>query len=78
MDELTKIRASLAKLSEVLAGIARTADEKNRERCPYKTVELSCTYVAGCRNQLRAFDAIHCGGDHLNFEPIREPIRHEP
>lgn len=74
MDEQTRIRASLAKLTEVLSGIAHTADEKNGARCPYKTVELRCTYRGGCQNQRRESGALHCNGDSLNFEPIR----HEP
>ncbi len=52
LDEQTKIREAIAKLTEVLAGIARTADDKNRERCPYKTADLRCTYSGGCRNQV--------------------------
>lgn len=76
MNEQNKIRTALKTLSTVLSGIARTADEKNRERCPYKTVELRCTYSGGCQNQRR--DASHfavgishrCAGDDLNFEPV--------
>ena len=62
-------------MTDVLATIARTADEKNRERCPYKTVDLCCTYKGGCQNQLRdpshfALGTSHaCKGDHLNFSP---------
>ena len=75
MDELQKIRAALGRLTDVLAGIARTADEKNRERCPYKTIDLRCTYTGGCENQERntshfAPGTSHsCAGDHLNFSP---------
>ena len=65
MDEQQKIRAAIAKLTDVLTGIARTADEKNRERCPYKTVDLRCTYQGGCQNQRRESGTIHCTGDHL-------------
>ena len=61
--EHEKIRTALANLTDVLAGIARTADEKNRERCPYKTVDLRCTYAGGCQNQQRKAGAILCTGD---------------
>ena len=63
MDEHEKIRTALADLTDVLAGIARTADEKNRERCPYKTVDLRCTHAGGCQNQKRKTGAILCTGD---------------
>ncbi len=74
----------MAKLTDVLAAIARTADEKNRERCPYKTVDLRCTYAGGCQNQRR--DASHlavgtshfCAGDHLNFEPVSDALSPAP
>ncbi len=70
MDEQIKIRQALGKLTEVLAGIARTADEKNRERCPYKTVASMCTYAGGCQNQRRDASVIHCTGDRLiEWEP---------
>jgi ribosome modulation factor len=65
MNEQQRVRAALAKLTDVLTGIARTADEKNRERCPYKTVELRCTYAGGCQNQRRESAAIQCLGDEL-------------
>ena len=74
MTEQDHIRAAIVKLTETLAGIARTADEKNRERCPYKTVEFKCTYAGGCRNQKHdashfalgtSHSAVHCTGDHL-------------
>ena len=65
MDDQATIRESLARLTEVLSGIARTADAKNRERCPYKTVELRCTYRGGCQNQRRKSGIIHCAGDYL-------------
>jgi len=63
MTEQDKIRAALGKLTGILAGIALTADEKNRERCPYKTVEMHCTHAGGCQNQVRQTPAITCGGD---------------
>jgi hypothetical protein len=65
MTEQQQIRQAIAKLTDVLVGIARTADERNRERCPYKTVELRCTFQSGCQNQRRAAGTIHCTGDHL-------------
>ena len=71
MNEQDRIRNALAKLADVLGGIARTADEKNRGRCPYKTVDLRCTYSGGCQNQVRdasrfALGTSHfCAGDHL-------------
>ncbi len=77
MDEQQKIRVAISRLTDVLASIVRTADEKNRKRCPYKTVDLRCTYSGGCRNQIRgvshaALGTSHsCGGDDLNFEPVR-------
>ena len=64
----------MATLTETLSDIARTADEKNRERCPYKTVDLRCTYKGGCQNQKRDTShvalgtwhaTIQCTGDHL-------------
>ena len=69
MSEQQRTRAALAKLTDVLTGIAHTADEKNRERCPYKTVELSCAYSGGCQNQRRNGSNVHCSGDDLNFAP---------
>jgi len=76
MNDHDKIRASLTKLTDVLTGIARTADAKNRERCPYKTADLRCTYAGGCQNQLwerlpsagptpKSERMIRCTGDHL-------------
>lgn len=55
----------MAKLTGILAGIARTADEKNRERCPYKTVALRCTFRSGCQNQQRDSTGMMCGGDEF-------------
>ena len=76
LDEQTKIREALVTLADALTGIARTADEKNRERCPYKTVELRCTYAGGCQNQRHSSPVaigtaheVRCGGDDLNFSP---------
>jgi hypothetical protein len=63
MDEQDKTRAALAGLTDVLVDIARTADEKNRERCPYKTVDLRCTYAGGCQNQRRETATVLCAGD---------------
>lgn len=65
----------MAKLTEVLSGIARTADEKSRERCPYKTVTLRCTYSGGCQNQRRKALAIHCMGDHLINWALAETLK---
>ena len=67
----------MLRLTRVLADIARIADEKNRERCPYKTADLRCTYLGGCQNQRP--NASHfapgtsrfCAGDALNFEPVQ-------
>ena len=81
MSDQHSIRASLAKLTDVLTDIARIADSKNLERCPYKTADLRCTYSGGCRNQLwdrlpsagptdDSERVIHCAGDHLNFDPV--------
>jgi ribosome modulation factor len=65
MNKQDKIRVALGKLTDVLTGIARTADEKNRERCPYKTVALRCTYSGGCQNQRRDSIDMMCGGDEF-------------
>ena len=74
MDERSKTQAAVAKLTDVLAGIARIADEKNRERCPYKTVEWQCTYSGGCRNQQRAQSTMMCSGDEfVRFSPTPNP-----
>ena len=64
-NEGAAIRAALARLTDVLAGIAHTADEKNRLRCPYKTVDSHCTFAGGCQNQRREADTNHCLGDEL-------------
>ncbi len=64
MDEHERIRAAMARLGEVLTGIAATADEKSRERCPYKTAALECTFHGGCQNQRHINRVVHCGGDH--------------
>jgi hypothetical protein len=64
MDEHDRIRAAMAKLGEVLTGIAITADAKNGERCPYKTAAQLCTFHGGCRNQRHINHSVHCGGDH--------------
>jgi hypothetical protein len=63
MDDQSKIRAALGKLTSTLASIARTADEKNRERCPYKTAAMLCTFHGGCQNQRRGTGVVHCAGD---------------
>lgn len=80
VNEPTKTRAALAQLTEVLASIARTADEKNRERCPYKTKDDLCTYHGGCQNQRLSHFALgtshSCAGDHLDFSPSAQ--RPEP
>jgi len=76
MDDHAKTRAALHQLTEVLISITHTADEKNRERCPYKTAELQCTYSGGCQNQVwdrlpsaspteKRIRLIRCTGDHL-------------
>ena len=65
MNEQQKILAIFEKLTDVLSGIARTADEKNLERCPYKTVALRCTYSGGCQNQRRDSADMLCGGDEF-------------
>jgi hypothetical protein len=76
MDEQQKIRAALAKLTAILAGIARTADEKNLERCPYKTVALCCTYSGGCQNQRRDSADMMCGGDEfVQWTPDRQRLK---
>ena len=78
MDDQTQIRAALAKLTDVLSNIVRTADEKNLTRCPYKTVNLRCTYSGGCQNQRPdtshfALGTSHsCAGDDLiDFTPVK-------
>ena len=63
MNEQDRIRNALANLADVLGGIARTADEKSRGRCPYKTADLRCTYSGGCQNQRRTTGTILCAGD---------------
>ena len=65
MTEQERIRAAFARLTDALAVIARTADEKNRERCPYKTAQSRCTYLGGCQNQQHESDQINCGGDEF-------------
>jgi hypothetical protein len=65
MSEHNKIRAAFARLIEVLTDIAQTADERNHERCPYKTAEMNCTFQGGCQNQRRQPEEVHCAGDHL-------------
>ena len=74
MDEQGKIRSALAKLADVLADIAATANVKNAERCPYKTAASLCAFHGGCVNQLRLADEpTRCSGDHLI---LRQPAHH--
>ena len=54
--DMTKVdkeayKNSLDKLTEVLTGIARHADEQSTYRCPYKNRHDECTAKIGCRNQ---------------------------
>lgn len=65
MHDTERLRGAINRLGAVLAGIVATAEEKSRERCPYKTVELACTFPGGCMNQMREARLVRCGGDHL-------------
>lgn len=76
MNEQQKILGIFEKLTDVLSGIARTADEKNRERCPYKTVALRCTFRGGCQNQRRDSADMMCGGDEfVQWTPDRQRLK---
>ena len=57
---------SLDKLTGVLSGIARHADEQSSYRCPYKNRHDECTAKIGCRNQRKSKvegGLLTCGGD---------------
>jgi ribosome modulation factor len=79
MTEQEQIRQAMAKLTGILAGIARTADEKNRDRCPYKTVALRCTFRSGCQNQRRDSTGMMCGGDEfVRWSPMGQRLKPLP
>ncbi len=47
-----KYRASMARLQQIFAGIADTADKVSTRRCLYKNAQDRCTAAFLCRNQL--------------------------
>ena len=46
-----RVRASMARLQEILQGIGETANQVSTRRCPYKNAQDLCTANFGCRNQ---------------------------
>lgn len=67
-DALThraRLQSALDELGAVLSEIVATAEQKNKERCPYRNAQNLCTFTAGCQNQRRDHAHIHCAGDHL-------------
>ncbi len=79
---------SLDKLTEVLTGVARHADEQSTYRCPYKNRHDECTAKIGCRNQRKPKTEgglLMCGGDDkLDYrtawesDPDSHPMAREP
>lgn len=55
------MRNAVQRLGEIMAGIVRTAEEKNRERCGYKAMNSVCTFIGGCMNR----EQDKCGGDEF-------------
>lgn len=64
----------LARLNEVLAGIAAHADRQATWRCPYKNKDDRCTAQFGCRNRRKpavAGELFHCvGDDKIDYRPF--------
>ena len=46
-----ELQKSLGKLWDIYQGIANTATEVSKSRCPYKNARDQCTARFGCRNQ---------------------------
>ncbi len=60
-----RLRASLSRLSTVLADIGRASVERSGARCPHRDRKSRCQYPGDCRNQVAAGDGVVCGGDAL-------------
>ena len=61
-----KYQKSIARLSEILSGIAEHAGRQSTWRCPYKNRLNQCTAQFGCRNQRKpaaAGDPLLCVSD---------------
>ena len=68
-----KYNASLERLADIMNPIAKHADVQALFRCPYKNRLDECTAKFGCRNQIKAIDKIHCGGDDkIDYRPFWE------
>lgn len=67
------LEAALADLASVMGGIARTAEAKCCERCPYMNVHRECTALFECLNQVHrpAGGRPLCSGQHrINFAKL--------
>ncbi len=64
-NEKARLESAVRRLGTVMTEIVTTAEQKNKERCPYKTADWLCTFAGGCRNQLRDVQPIRCGGDEF-------------
>ncbi len=73
-----KYRKSIARLSEILSGMAKHADRQSTWRCPYKNRLNQCTAQFGCRNQRKpaaAGDPLLClSDDKLDYRKAWETI----
>ncbi len=67
----SNLKAAVEKLRAVMNGIVLIAEEKNKTRCPYKSVQLLCTLGGGCVNQLRKGPTPRCKGDQFVFESAK-------
>lgn len=67
-DERQRLRAALDEMGGILVEIVVVAEQKNRERCPYKTVEMLCTFSGGCQNQRVHEGRRRCVGDQAIFQ----------
>src|SRR5947207_739150 len=59
------IRRALQSLGDTLTEIAKSAESKRGERCPYRSAKDECTFKGGCINKRRQTNGTKlCGGDH--------------
>ena len=66
-----RVRASMARLQEILKGIGETTNQVSTWRCPYKNTQDLCTANFGCRNQSCPPNSdelpVCLGSDHLDY-----------
>lgn len=77
-----RLKDSLGRLFDIYRGIAETADEVTKSRCPYKDARSRCTASFGCRNQYFTKDPsalpVCTGSDKLDYRSAWEDGAEEP